>query len=162
MDRRILIGLTGASGSIYAERLVEILLPVVPRIYLVATDAAREVARHELKKKVEGFSLLRALEGEFTDTERNVIRMFRQDDLFAPVASGSSVPTNMVILPCSMGTLGRVAQGFSGNLLERSADVVLKQKKQLIISQTGLLKLFRGKKECRLPLNRNSASPQSL
>jgi 4-hydroxy-3-polyprenylbenzoate decarboxylase len=133
MEQRILVGLTGASGLIYAERLIEFLLQAVPRVYLVATDAAKQVASHELLPKEKGFSLLRALEGEVDDRDKSTLRIFRQDDLFAPVASGSSVPTNMVVLPCSMGTLARIAQGLSGNLLERAADVVLKQKQQLIL-----------------------------
>lgn len=133
MQQRILIGVTGASGAVYAERLVEVLRDKVERIYLVLTDAAQQVVRHELKAKSEGFSLARAALGELDEADRKIIRLVRNDDLFAPVASGSSAPTSMVVLPCSMGTLARIAQGISGNLLERSADVCLKQKRPLVI-----------------------------
>ncbi len=131
---RVCIGITGASGSAYAERLIECLIPLVPRIYLLITDTGRLVAEHELNVSKEGFSLRRFLKGEVTDDQRTVIRQFGLDNLFAPLASGSSAPSHMVILPCSMGTLGRIAGGVSSNLLERTADVVMKQRKPLIIA----------------------------
>jgi 4-hydroxy-3-polyprenylbenzoate decarboxylase len=130
---RILVGVTGASGSIYAERLVEVLREIVPRIYLVATDTGLQVVRHELKPREEGFSLVKALSGELAERDRGVIRVVKNDDLFAPVASGSSAPTAMVVLPCSMGSMARINQGISSNLLERAADVCLKQQRKLVI-----------------------------
>jgi flavin prenyltransferase len=132
-DHRILIGVTGASGAVYAERLVQVLRTLVPRVYVVMTDSAAKVVRHELKPHVDGFSLARAAEGEVPEADRGVIRLLKNDDLFAPVASGSSAPTSMVVLPCSMGTLARISQGISGNLLERSADVCMKQRRPLIL-----------------------------
>lgn len=134
-NRRILIGVTGASGSVYAERLIEALLAAgVGRIYIVATDSGQQVVRHELPpSRTDGISLPRILSGEMTETERSVIRVFKNDDLFAPVASGSSAPTDMIVVPCSMGTLGRIANGISGCLLERAADVMLKQKRRLVL-----------------------------
>jgi flavin prenyltransferase len=135
MEHRILVGITGASGSIYAERLIDILKHLVPRIYVVFSDTARLVVRHELKEtKDEHFSLYRASLGQVAEADREVIRLFKNDDLFAPVASGSSAPTAMIVVPCSMGSLARIAHGVSSNLLERSADVVLKQKRPLIIA----------------------------
>jgi 4-hydroxy-3-polyprenylbenzoate decarboxylase len=130
---RILVAVTGASGAIYAERLIDVLRKKVPRIYLLATASGLQVIRHELKPQQEGFSLVRTLSGELSTEDKQVIRLCRSDDLFSPVASGSSVPTAMVVLPCSMGTLGRIHAGVSSNLLERAADVVLKQKKSLIL-----------------------------
>ncbi len=134
IEHRILIGVTGASGSIYAERLVQALLPKVSRLYLVFSETARKVVQHELSDKIDTeFSLVRACRGDLSDLERTVIRIFGSEDLFAPVASGSSVPTAMVVAPCSMGALARIAHGISSNLLERSADVVLKQRCPLIL-----------------------------
>lgn len=134
IEHRILVGVTGASGSIYAERLVQALLSKVSRVYLVFSDTARKVVQHELSdKKGPEFSLVRASRGDLSETERAVIRLFSNEDLFAPVASGSSVPTAMVVAPCSMGCLARIAHGISSNLLERSADVVLKQRHPLIL-----------------------------
>ena len=133
--RRILVGVTGASGSIYAERLIETLLAAgVGRVYVVATESGEQVVRHELSaSRTVRISLPRILSGELTDAERTVIRVFKNDDLFAPVASGSSAPTDMIVVPCSMGTLGRIANGISGCLLERAADVMLKQRRRLVI-----------------------------
>ncbi len=132
-EPRILVGVTGASGSIYAERLIEVLRGLVPRIYLVATDAGAQVVRHELLPRSDGFSLVRALAGDLDEGDRSIIRVVRNDDLFAPVASGSSAPTAMVVMPCSMGSMARINQGISSNLLERAADVCLKQGRKLVI-----------------------------
>jgi len=131
--RKIMVGVTGASGAIYAERFIEQALKSVERVYLVATRAGTEVVNHELKPHVDQFSLKNALAGELSEAEKRLIRIYRIDDFFSPIASGSSVPTDMVILPCSMGTLARVATGMSTNLLDRAADVVLKEKKRLVI-----------------------------
>ena len=131
-ESRILVGVTGASGSIYANRLLECLYPIVDRIYVVATSAGKSVIAHELAPKDE-LLLSRVIAGKTTADERAKIRLFDESDLFAPVASGSSAPTAMVVVPCSMGSLSRIANGSSTNLLERSADVVLKQKRTLLI-----------------------------
>ena len=129
-ERRILVGVTGASGSLYADRLLSVLLSSVGRVYLVATESGVKVAAHELPKNS---LLLRALDGSLTKSQKAVIRVFNNDDLFAPCASGSAAPDSMVVMPCSMGSLARIAQGVSSNLLERSADVVLKQRRKLLI-----------------------------
>ena len=133
MGPRILVAVTGASGALYAERLVDVLRRKVPRVYLLFSETALKVVRHELKPRDGGFSLAKAAQGELAEEDRQVVRLLRNDDLFAPVASGSSAPTAMVVLPCSMGSLARIAQGISSNLLERSADVCLKQKRPLIV-----------------------------
>ena len=134
-QRRLLIGVTGASGTVYAQRLAQIALLHFDRVYLLATDAAKQVGQHELKLQSNGFCLRSAIESKPYDCEHQAkIRVLNNNDLFAPVASGSSVPTSMVVIPCSMGTLSRLATGNSANLLERAADVMLKQKKQLIIA----------------------------
>lgn len=133
LDQRILVGVTGASGAVYAERLVQVLRTRVPRVYVVLTDSAAKVACHELKAHEDGFSLVRAAHGDVAEADRGVVRLLKNDDLFAPVASGSSAPTHMVVMPCSMGSLARIAHGISGNLLERSADVCLKQRRPLIL-----------------------------
>ena len=128
--RRILIAVTGASGGIYAERLIQQCVARFPRVYVVATDAARQVIEHELPK---GGLLRQILAGETPESHRDCIRLMKNDDLFSPVASGSSAPTDMVVVPCSMGSLARIAQGHSTNLVERAADVVLKQRQRLIM-----------------------------
>jgi 4-hydroxy-3-polyprenylbenzoate decarboxylase len=134
LPRKVLVGVTGASGAIYAERLIEELLKTVERVYIIATDSAREVAQYELSKSAtDRFSLIDALEGKIREQDRSIIRLCRIDDFFSPVASGSSAPTDMIVMPCSMGTLGRIAGGLSTNLLERAADVVLKERKRLVV-----------------------------
>lgn len=131
-EKRIFVAVTGASGTIYAERLIQCLRGKVGRVYLCATDAGIKVAAHELPGSAEG-SLRRILAGEVPVSDRDLFRVFRQDDLFAPIASGSSAPTHMVVVPCSMGTLARIATGISSNLIERAADVCLKQKVPLTL-----------------------------
>ena len=133
MEPRILVAVTGASGALYAERLVEALRTRVPRVYLLFSETAAKVVRHELRPRETGFSLAKSAQGEISEPDRGVIRLLRNDDLFAPVASGSSAPTAMVVLPCSMGSLARIAQGISSSLIERSADVCLKQKRPLVL-----------------------------
>jgi len=126
----VLVGVTGASGAIYADRLVKILSKSIERVYVVVTDTGEKVARHELPS---GSLLLKAMAGKLDKSEKDIIRVFGIQDLFAPFASGTSTPDAMVVTPCSMGTLARIATGISGNLLERSADVVLKQRRKLLI-----------------------------
>ena len=127
---RVIVGVTGASGSVYADRLIDVLSKSIDRVYVVATDTGEKVARHELPA---GSLLLRGLSGKLDKAEKETIRFFAIQDLFAPCASGTSAPDAMVVTPCSMGTLARIATGISGNLLERSADVVLKQRRKLLI-----------------------------
>ena len=130
LPKRVLVGVTGASGSIYADRLISILSKSIERVYVVVTETGEKVARHELA----GSSLLlRCMSQKLDKSEKDVIRVFGVQDLFAPCASGTSAPDAMVVTPCSMGTLARIATGVSSNLLERSADVVLKQRRKLLI-----------------------------
>ncbi|MEZ4742540.1 MAG: flavin prenyltransferase UbiX [Bdellovibrionota bacterium] len=131
MDKRIIVGITGASGSIYAERLIDALLQVIDRVYLVVTSTGQKVIQHELKIQNERFSLVDALVTKAVAHEK--LRIFSNDDMFAPIASGSAAASQMIILPCSMGTMSRVASGQSTNLLERAADVMLKQSRPLVI-----------------------------
>ena len=128
-ERRILVGITGASGSIYAERLLQALTDELQRVYLIVTDSGRQVVDHELRTSETEFSLRKIL----VDKKHPRVRIFANDDFFAPVASGSNAPDVAIIIPCSMGTLSRVSQSFSSTLLERVCDVVLKQKKKLIL-----------------------------
>lgn len=135
-ELKVLVAVTGASGSLYAQDLIHHLLPKVSRVYLVVSSTGKKVVMHELEREshiVGGFSLRQALLGKLSESEKKVLRVFKEDDFFAPIASGSSVPDSMVITPCSMGTMARITTGISLSLIERAADVVIKQKKQLII-----------------------------
>jgi 4-hydroxy-3-polyprenylbenzoate decarboxylase len=130
--KNIVVAICGASGSIYGLRLVEELLKADCRVTLLITDAGRQVLHYETgldwPTDVEiSRELIRA---HFSSDN---LKYYANDDLFAPVASGTSAPDALVVVPCSMGTLGRIASGAGSNLIERVADVVLKEKRELLI-----------------------------
>ncbi|MFO7577067.1 MAG: flavin prenyltransferase UbiX [Pelovirga sp.] len=131
--KHIVVGITGASGSIYGLRLVEELLHGGVRVSLVLTEAGRQVTSFEtpLQLPPDQRECTAALQRYF-----NAAALFEHyaiNDFFAPVASGSSAPDAVVICPCSMGTAGRIAAGLSDNLLERVADVALKERRRLLL-----------------------------
>jgi 4-hydroxy-3-polyprenylbenzoate decarboxylase len=115
---RILVAITGASGSLYAQRLLDNLDPARHQVHVVLSQYAPVVIAEELSGG------LRLPPGVTSHDLRS---------MNAPFASGSSAPDAMVIIPCSMGTLGRIAHGYSEDVLLRAADVVLKEKKKLIL-----------------------------
>lgn len=115
---KLLIAITGASGTLYAQRLLDQLNPQEHEIHVVLSNYAHQVIKEELP---EG---LRLPDGV---TAHNLKSMN------APFASGSNPPDAMVIIPCSMGTLGRIAHGYSEDVLLRAADVVLKERRKLIL-----------------------------
>jgi len=132
MDKFV-VGITGASGSIYGLRLVEELLRAGKSVALLLSDAGRQVLAYEtgLQLAAETQNCLQQLRQHFSADEE--LTYYAINDFFAPVASGSSAPDAVVICPCSMGTLGRIAAGLSDNLLERVADVALKEQKRLLL-----------------------------
>lgn len=132
--KRILLAITGASGSIYAQNLLNVMNEdsEIERIYVVCTTTAIQVINHELKTNTDNPCDLKKILTK-KDTLPNKIRIFNNSDLYAPIASGSAAATHTIILPCSMGTMARVAHGISSCLIERSADVALKQKYPLLI-----------------------------
>jgi 4-hydroxy-3-polyprenylbenzoate decarboxylase len=119
--RRIVVGISGASGAPYAERLLEVLSAPALRervsVSLVLSATAQQVWDLECAKPLSAFPF----------------PVFTGRDYSAPFASGSSAPETMVIVPASMSTVARVAHGISDNLLTRAADVVLKERKRLIV-----------------------------
>ncbi|NBO37968.1 UbiX family flavin prenyltransferase [bacterium] len=149
VKERVVLGVTGASGSLYAELLLRQLLSAGVRTYLVATDTARKVISTELgEQSLIGHVLSSGLQMRFESNSdvvasalqseipaENVaqLRVFLNDDFYAPIASGSEGATHMVIVPCSMGSMARVAHGMSTCLLERCADVMLKERRPLVI-----------------------------
>jgi 4-hydroxy-3-polyprenylbenzoate decarboxylase len=118
---RIVVGISGASGAPYAERLLEHLssegLREKVRTSVVLSSTAEEVWQHECTRALRDFQL----------------PIYGGRDYSAPFASGSSAPDAMVIMPASMSTIARVATGISDNLLTRAADVVLKERKKLLL-----------------------------
>lgn len=129
----IVVGITGASGSIYGLRLVEELLRAKRSVALLLTNAGRQVLAFEtgLQLAEQPEECLTQLRQRFSVGAE--LSYYAQHDFFAPVASGSSAPAAVVICPCSMGTAGRIAAGLSDNLLERVADVALKERRQLLL-----------------------------
>lgn len=126
---RILLAITGASGSIYGLRLLEELLRGGHQVTLVTSQSGLEVCRYETGVELNNAEALKHHWGlpEADLTVRSAT------DLWAPEASGSAAPDAMTIAPCSMGTVGRIAAGISGNLIERGADVMLKEHRPLLL-----------------------------
>lgn len=119
--KRIVIGVTGASGAIYAQRLIERLQDIKDQVEdysIVFSENAKKVREFEL-----GLTLESLPEG----------KVFDNKDFFAAVASGSSRYDIMIVCPCTMGTVGRIAHGYADDLISRTADVMLKEKKKLIL-----------------------------
>ncbi len=133
-NRHIVLAITGASGSIYGLRLGRELLHCGCRLTLLVSRTGFAVIRQEAGLDWRGSEAeLGCLLEEFFGCGKGQLGYFAEDNFFAPVASGSSVPDAMVICPCSMGALSRIACGNSGNLLERCADVVLKERRPLVV-----------------------------
>lgn len=127
--------LTGASGMPYGLRLLECLLAAGCRVQLLYSQAAQIVARQELAFELPSRPAdahARLLE-RFPTVDGEKLQVFGREEWFAPVASGSNPPDAMVVCPCSMGTLAAIAQGLSDNLIERAADVVLKEGRKLVL-----------------------------
>jgi 4-hydroxy-3-polyprenylbenzoate decarboxylase len=132
--RRVVVGVTGASGAIYAVRTIAALLEIECHVDVVFSDYGRRLLSDELgpEAKVERLGeMLRAKYGE--GVSRGTIALHSNRDLGAPFASGSYRCDGMVIVPCSMKTLAGVALGLSRSLIERAADVMLKEKRRLVL-----------------------------
>ena len=124
----IVVAVTGASGSIYAKLLLVELLKFqsdgqVEQVGVVFSEKAKEVWAHEIG----------TFPDEFIERSRN-ITVYENDDFNAPFASGSSLYDVMLVCPCSMGTMGRIANGLADTLITRAADVMLKERRRLILS----------------------------
>jgi flavin prenyltransferase len=131
--RTITLAITGASGAQYGLRLLECLLAVNCRVYLLISNAARVVIDTETELRLPEFEQWPNFFSERFNARAGQLKIFSREDWMAPVASGSSAPASMVICPCSTGTLSAIAHGASKNLIERAADVALKERRQLIL-----------------------------
>ena len=120
LRQKIVVAITGASGSVYAKVLLTKLCQLkdqIEELGVVMTENAKDVWQTELGNK------------EYKNFE---VKYFGQQDFYAPFASGSGQYSTMIIIPCSMGTLGRIATGISSDLITRAADVILKERRKLI------------------------------
>lgn len=139
MSKTICLALTGASGMPYGLRLLECLLEADCNVQLLYSQAAQIVARQEMDLELPSRPadardiLLAHLCKTNAAVNPKKLAIFGREEWFAPVASGSNPPDAMVICPCSMGTLAAIAQGLSDNLIERAADVVLKEARKLVL-----------------------------
>ena len=130
----ITVAITGASGAPYALRLIECLVAANHQVYVLMSSAARVVFDAEMGIKLPGSpdALSEFLIDRFSAQKKQIIA-FGKEQWFSPVASGSAAPKQMVVCPCSTGTLAAISQGMSDNLIERAADVVIKERGQLIL-----------------------------
>lgn len=118
---KIVVAVTGASGSVYAKLLLDKLNQLqeqIAEVALVMSDNAKDVWKHELGN---------------ADFEKLPFKMYDKNNFYAPFASGSAQFNIMIICPCSMGTLARIASGISNDLTTRAADVILKERRKLIL-----------------------------
>ncbi len=127
---RLVVGVTGASGAIYAQRFLARAASIYKEIYLILSEQAIQVASQELEVTI---SRAEFSTKPWLNVEALNIRLLSSKDYFTPPASGSFQHDGMVIVPCSMGTVGRIAGGTSDDLLTRSADVCLKEGRKLIL-----------------------------
>ncbi|HEX5024569.1 MAG TPA: UbiX family flavin prenyltransferase [Agriterribacter sp.] len=120
MKRKIVVAITGASGSIYARQIIDKLLAISGQwneLALVVTDNAKAVWKTELDSE---------------SYDQYPVKIYGKSDFNAPFASGSGQFDTMIIIPCSMGALGRIANGISNDLITRAADVILKERRKLV------------------------------
>lgn len=127
--KRFVVGLSGGSGAAYALRLLEVLLEAGHEVQLIATSAGLRVLRYEAGIEIEPDEL----DSLVSPSLRARLVTCPNEAVESTPASGSAEIDGVVICPCSMGTLARVAHGFSSNLLERSADVALKERRTLVV-----------------------------
>ena len=134
LDRTVTVGMTGASGAQYGLRLVECLLQADWTVYLTFTRAAQIVIGSETDCRLPGRTAeqTRHLTALFKAREGR-LRVFGDEEWTSPLASGSGAPRRMVVCPATMATLSAIANGASENLLERAADVVIKERGDLVI-----------------------------
>jgi len=134
-QRRITLALTGASGAPYGLRLLQQLLAANSQVYLLLSDAAKIVLATEADFTIPSdHQAAQNFLTAYFNAQDTQIQLLEKSDWFSAPASGSSSPKQMVICPCSMGTLSSITHGASNNLIERAADVILKERGQLLIA----------------------------
>ena len=132
-QRHIVVVITGASGSMYGLRLIEALLAAEQQVSLLISDAGRQVLAYETGFTWDADPVVRQSQARAHFGVENGLDCYGNNDFFAPIASGSAAPDATIIVPCSMGTVGRIAAGLSETLIERVADVALKERRDLIL-----------------------------
>lgn len=138
MSKTVCLAFTGASGMPYGIRLLECLLDAGCRVQLLYSPVAQVVARQEMDLDLPGRAReagehFRRQYAALIEKSGGTLEVYGREEWFAPVASGSNPPDAMVICPCTMGTLAAIAQGLADNLIERAADVALKERRPLLL-----------------------------
>ena len=134
VQKRVTVAITGASGVQYGLRLIECLVNADAQVFVMVSKAAQVVIATETELKLPAQAA--AMEQFLTvlyQAKEGQIKVFGKEDWMSPVASGSGAPSSMVVCPCSAGALSAIAVGASNNLIERAADVALKERRQLIL-----------------------------
>ena len=133
-DKQVTLAITGASGAPYALTLLKSLVNADYQVYVLISSAAKVVFATEENVKIPGRPEdAAAFFTEHCNAKPDQIKVFGKEEWFSPVASGSAAPVKMVVCPCSAGSVSAIAVGASDNLLERAADVVIKERGQLIL-----------------------------
>ncbi|MDH3354112.1 MAG: UbiX family flavin prenyltransferase [Chromatiales bacterium] len=133
-NRGISLAITGASGAIYGLRLLELLIKSGEHVYLMISKPAQVVIATETDLKLpSGNREIEQFLGAKYGASEGQLQLFGKDQWFAPVASGSNAPRAMVVCPCSTSSLSSIATGASNSLMERAADVMIKERRQLIL-----------------------------
>lgn len=131
---KLTVAITGASGAGYAMRLIECLLNANYQLYVLCSSAGRIVLDTELGIKLPSSpDAASKFLSEKYQAKENQLTVFGKEQWFSPVASGSAAPKKMIVCPCSTGTMSAICHGMSDNLIERAADVVIKERGQLIL-----------------------------
>ena len=133
-QRKIIVGITGASGAIYALHTVRSLLANGVEVHLIISDYGAYVVESETEFLLKSGNLLESFRSKYGEEVLNgSIIKYSNKDLAAAISSGSFKTDGMIIVPCSMKTLAGVAQGVAGNLIERAADVTMKEGRKLVL-----------------------------
>ncbi len=132
--RRVVVAWSGASGIGYGLRLVDVLLAAGIRVELVYSAVTQVVARQELDLALPAAPDAAATLLRDRFKAGDALQVYGREQWFAPIASGSNAADAMVVCPCSMGTLAAIAQGLAKNLIERAADVMLKERRPLVLA----------------------------
>ncbi|UCH81467.1 MAG: UbiX family flavin prenyltransferase [Nitrospiraceae bacterium] len=132
--KSFIVAISGASGSIYGIKLVKELIRTEAAVHLCISDQAVSIIRAETGIDLSGINLLETEDKIRKHFKSETIRYYSNGNLAAPISSGSYKTDGMFVVPCSMKTLAGIANGYASNLIERAADVVMKEGRSLIIS----------------------------
>ncbi len=131
---KYIVGITGASGAPYALRLLQVLIKDGHTVYLSISGDGLSILRDETGLALKGAEgAVQSVLEKHLKTKKGQIKYYDENNMYAPIASGSVGVDGMIVIPCSMKTMAGIAHGYASTLIERAADVTLKEKRQLVI-----------------------------